>query len=279
MFRFERQWMSDRIGSGPESPGDSAKRVTVDAVRSHFRHQFCGCLPVRGAYVARALVPRHEGEENLDSAAMKIGDHLLDPCDAPRQGTNHVVLVAVVNANIRIHRPDEHGVNATVTLLQIVQVSINGVMSRAGVVEEAVFDHHLRLDETGLRPLEFRSFIFLPGITCPDPCLHPPMGDVLQPSFVIFRRAYFRLARRGLDRIEAIWSGNLISVRRVMSCLGWRPDCKEYKSQKARSDNVFMTIFSNHGTLDRCRSGQNFWRRNLLRVEIAVRLKRFKDKV
>ena len=64
-----------------------------------------------------------------------------------------------------------------------------------------------------------------------------------------------------------------------MSCLGWRPDRKECKSQKARSHNVFMTIFSYHGTLDRYRSVQNLRRTNLLRVEIAVRLKRFKDKV
>src|SRR5580704_2371403 len=63
MLGFERQRMSRCIGRGPECAGNSSKRVAVDAVRSHFSHQFGRHVPVGEAGISRALVPGHERKE------------------------------------------------------------------------------------------------------------------------------------------------------------------------------------------------------------------------
>ena len=58
----------------------------------------------------------------------------------------------VIDADVRIDGPDQDGVDAAVSLLQIVEIAIDGVLAGFGIVEVAVLDHHLRLDEARLRP-------------------------------------------------------------------------------------------------------------------------------
>ena len=226
MLRFEHERMSQRIRSSAECARNAPESVAIDAVCSHVRHEFRGRVPIGGAHVARTLIPSHEREDDFDSAAMKIRNHLLDPSDATGHGANHVVLIAVVDADVRIHWPDQNGIDATVALPQVVQIFIDGVVSRVGVVEVAVLDHHLGLDETGLSPLEFGPLVFLLRIAGANPCLHAPMGDVVQPGFVVVRGAGLLLPRGRLNRREAIRSGNLISIGRVMGGL-CRCACQE----------------------------------------------------
>ena len=83
---------------------------------------------------------------------MKICNHLAHARDSAGHRTNHVVLIAIVDAHIRIGWPDEDGINSSIALHSIVDISIHSVVIANWVVQEAIVNHHLRLDETGLGP-------------------------------------------------------------------------------------------------------------------------------
>ena len=133
------------------------------------------------ALLPRALVPGHVGEQDAHAALVKIRHHLFDPRDAAGHIAEAIELVAVVDADVRVYRPDEHSVDPAVALLQIVKVSIHGVSSRHRIVEVAVLHHHLRLDETALRPLQFGAIILGAGILHSAQALLFPMAQRRQP--------------------------------------------------------------------------------------------------
>ena len=83
---------------------------------------------------------------------MKVRDHLSNSNDSSRHAVDHVDLVPIVDAQVGVRRPNQDRVDASIPLLQIIQVPVHGVFSGDGVKEKAVLHHHLRLDEAGLRP-------------------------------------------------------------------------------------------------------------------------------
>src|ERR1022692_1181534 len=85
---------------------------------------------------------------------MKITDHLAETIETAGHGAQHIVLIAVVYADVGVRVPDENGVNASVTLLQVVKITVHSVAVSYRIVESAIFHHHLGLNETGLRPLQ-----------------------------------------------------------------------------------------------------------------------------
>ena len=123
--------------------------------------------------------------------------------------TGHVVeqveLVAVVDANVRINRPDEHRIDAAVALVEIVQIAVDGVARANRIVEVAVLDHHLRLDKTALRPLQFRAIVFGAVVADAGEALGPPLFDVGQPG-------------REIGRVRG--AGDLVALRGVAAVLG-----------------------------------------------------------
>ena len=60
---------------------------------------------------------------------MESFNHLPQGGDAAGQVARQVPLVAVVDAYIRIDGPDQHAVDAAVALVEIVQVTIDCVLS------------------------------------------------------------------------------------------------------------------------------------------------------
>src|SRR6202789_4739134 len=90
---------------------------------------------------------------------MEVVDHFADALDAPRHGADHVMLVAVIDTHVGISRPDEHRVDASVTLIEIIEVAVHRVLARLWIIEVAILHHHLRLYETGLRPGKLRHRI------------------------------------------------------------------------------------------------------------------------
>ena len=84
---------------------------------------------------------------------MKIGDHLADARDSARQGANQVMLIAIIDAQIGVGRPDQNCIDSAIALQRVVNIAIYGVAVSRRIVEKTIFDHHLRLNETGLRPL------------------------------------------------------------------------------------------------------------------------------
>ena len=78
---------------------------------------------------------------------MEVGDHLFQAGGPARHITQQVILVAVVDSDVGIGVPDQDGVDSAVALPKVVKVTVHGVSARRRVVEVAVLDHHLRLDE------------------------------------------------------------------------------------------------------------------------------------
>ena len=85
---------------------------------------------------------------------MEVRNHLLHAGDAARHAANQVVLIAIVDSHVWICRPDQDGIDSAVPLFEIVEVTIDGVLAGDRIVEVAILNHHLRLHETGLRPLQ-----------------------------------------------------------------------------------------------------------------------------
>jgi len=85
---------------------------------------------------------------------MKIGNHLPHARYTSGHAANHVMLVPVIDAHIRIRRPDQHRINAAISLFEIVEISIHRIFVGYRIVKIAVFHHHLWLNKTGLGPLE-----------------------------------------------------------------------------------------------------------------------------
>jgi len=98
-----------------------------------------------------------------------------------KHASNHVVLIAIIDAQVRIGRSDENRINTAIALLQIVQVSVYRVLARGWVIEIVVLDHHPGLDETRLCPLQGGQIV--PGSVVADPntTFRPPVGDVGEP--------------------------------------------------------------------------------------------------
>src|ERR1041385_177588 len=54
---------------------------------------------------------------------------------------HHVVLIAIIDTDVGINRPNEHRINSAVTSLQVVQIFVDGITPCLRVVEVAVLAH------------------------------------------------------------------------------------------------------------------------------------------
>ena len=117
---------------------------------------------------------------------MEIGDHLPHAGDASRHAADQVVLVAVIDAHVRIGGPDQHRVDSAIALLQIIEIAIDGVLVRDRIVEIAVLHHHLRLNEAGLRPLQRGQVITRAVVADANAAFIAPVVNIGQPGVVVF---------------------------------------------------------------------------------------------
>ena len=88
---------------------------------------------------------------------MKVANHLPHSGHSARHAADQIVLVAVIDAHVRIGRPDQHRVDSAVALFQIIEIAIDGVLARDRIVEVAVLNHHLRLNEAGSESTRTRA--------------------------------------------------------------------------------------------------------------------------
>ena len=163
----------------------AAVRVAVDAVRADRRDELGHQLPVGLAVRPRAVVPGHRRQEHLDAAPMEIGDRAAQPGEAARQIVREVELVAIVDADVRVDVPEQHAVDAAVAALQIVEVTLHGVAARDRIVEVAVLDHHQRVHEIALRPLQPRVAIQRVVVAEPDQVLVAPLAQAADPVVAV----------------------------------------------------------------------------------------------
>src|SRR5580704_2396814 len=105
---------------------------------------------------------------------MEVIHHFAHTWGAARQGTNQVVLIAVINPHVRIGGPDEDRIDATNSVLQIVKVAIDRVFAGYRIIKISLLDHHLRLHEGRAGPLESRQSVSLGAVAYADLALCTP---------------------------------------------------------------------------------------------------------
>ncbi len=177
--------MADVVGCLAELAADAVHRIAVDSVGADGLHVTRGRDAQRHVLRSRAHVPWHNREEHANVPAVEIGDHLAQPRQAAGHVVQQVMLIAIVDADVRIDRPDEHGINAAIAGLQVVEIAIDRVFARHGVVEVPLFDHNLGLDEATLRPGQFAPAVLGTVVTNLCPTLLPPRVHGAEPRRVV----------------------------------------------------------------------------------------------
>ena len=181
-FGFEGEGVAGGIGGGAEGEGEGFHGVAVDAVGAGFGEFTGEGGPVGLGGGAGAAVPGHGGEEDADAAAVEVGDHLANGGEAAGEVAEVVELAAVVDADVGVGVPDEDAVDAAVAFVEIVEVAVDGVATGGGVVEVAVLDHHLGLDEGALGPGEFGAAVLGVVKADADAAFGAPVAGVGEPG-------------------------------------------------------------------------------------------------
>ena len=130
------------------------------------------------------------GKRTRTPRLMEIADHLADAGRAAGQVAQQVVLVAIVDADVRVNRPKQDGVDSAVAFVEVIEIAIDRVLAGDRVVEIAVFDHALRLDIRPLCPAKLGAAVL--GIVVFD-----PLAGRLPPGLHTFEP---RIAARGITR-------------------------------------------------------------------------------
>src|SRR5579872_7433687 len=101
------------------------------------------------------------------------------------------MLVAVVDPHVGISWPDQHRIDAAEALLQVIEIAVDSVFACDRIVEVAILDHHLRLNEARLGPLQRWHVVARTTVSDPDEPLITPMCDISKPAFLVFGGAGF----------------------------------------------------------------------------------------
>src|ERR1039458_3853224 len=168
---------------------------------------------------------------------MEVCDHLFHAGDPSRHGTDHIELVSVVDAHVRIRRPNQYRVNSSVARMQIVEIAIDRVLPGNRIIEITILNHHLRLNEAALSPLKGRNLVASAFLSVSDSSSRPPVCDVVQPGLMGFAGA---LAVTGIPLIfrrVTRWGGDhwllpdaLGNVLRVLGSYG----CHEIRGREKK---------------------------------------------
>src|SRR6266550_5026796 len=159
-LRLQRERMPNRVGSQRESNRNALKRIKVDPIRIDIFKELRKSNPSRRSLFSRACVPRNEREENLDSVAVKLLNHLTNRGNAAREIAQQIELIAIINAEVGIDVPNQDGIDRTNATFRVVQKTVHRVFARFGVIKGAIPDEHLDLGENLLGPGEFRPLVF-----------------------------------------------------------------------------------------------------------------------
>src|SRR5208337_1131680 len=122
--------------------------------------------------------------------------------------------------------PNQNRVNPAVALLEVVQITVYCIFAGDGIVEVPLLDHHLRLNEAGLRPLQLRPPILGAVVTHANQALASPVADVVEPRLkglsrvLDFATAVTTLARGNFGLVRA---GDLLALRGELSILCKNP--------------------------------------------------------
>src|SRR5438874_13487029 len=122
--------MTRGIRSQSKLNGDALKRIKVDPIRIDIFKELRKSNPSRRSLFSRACVPRNEREENLDSVAVKLLNHLTNRANAAREIAQQIELIAIINAEAGIDVPNQDGIDRTNAVLCVVQKAVHRCVRR-----------------------------------------------------------------------------------------------------------------------------------------------------
>ena len=244
-FRLKRQRMPNLLRTQREAQRHAVLCVAVHAVRVNLLHQRRNRVGPRLVGLVRALVPHHHREEHADASTVKVGDHLADALDTPRHRRNHFKLIPVVDPHVGVGSPNQHRIDPAIAFFQVVEIAIDGIAPSGWVVEIAILNHHLRLDEAGLGPFQGRELVARGVVGDADTAFRAPVLDVAEPALMRKGQA----ARRqhifpGVMQVQTIGRGDLLAARTVLSVLRGGGEhnghCESYKEGCAEHAGGFL---------------------------------------
>ena len=112
---------------------------------------------------------------------MERVDRVTQSVEAAGQVVGEIDLVAVVDADVRIDVPEQHAVDAAEARVEVVEIAVDGVLGALDVVEIAVLDHRLHVDEVALRPREFGPSIGRVVVADAHEVFLAPLAQTLDP--------------------------------------------------------------------------------------------------
>src|SRR5947209_9691563 len=180
-LRLECEGMTRGVRSQSELNGNALKRIKVDPIRIDIFKELRKSNPSRRSIFSRSCVPRNEREENLDSVAVKLLNHLMNRGNAAREIAQQIELIAVVNAEVGIDVPNQDGIDRTNATFRVVQKTVHRVFACFGVVKRAIPDERLDLGENLLGPGEFRPLVFGIIVVETDQLAGTPRFKALEP--------------------------------------------------------------------------------------------------
>mmetsp|Transcript_15537 Transcript_15537/g.31695 ORF Transcript_15537/g.31695 Transcript_15537/m.31695 type:complete len:212 (-) Transcript_15537:307-942(-) len=131
----------------PVAGVDTIHRVAVEAVSTHSLNELNESFKVSLATGGGSLIPGIEREEHLDVGFVEIANQLFQAFESSGQAGVHVVLVAIIDANVWVSRPYQHTVHSAVPRRDVLKELVHRVLIRFPVVQELVVHHDLRLHE------------------------------------------------------------------------------------------------------------------------------------
>ena len=102
-----------------------------------------------------------------------------------RKIAQHIKLISIVNAKVRIYMPDKNGIDRTDAALSFREEPVNGVLPRLRIVKAAIPDKQLHLREDALRPLQIRAIILSAVEAKKGAAFAPPCFQSLQPTVLL----------------------------------------------------------------------------------------------
>ncbi len=208
--------MTNLLSGGRERQRHAVLGIAVHPVSANIGHQARKRLRPRSARITRAVVPHHEGKQHAHASGVEVGDHAPDPLEPAGHAEQHVDLIASVDAHIGVGWPNQHGIDAAISLLEVVQEAVDRVAPRRGVVEIAVLHHYLRLYVRALCP--FQAGVVVAGDVQPhaNATLGAPRPDIGEPRAVGSVIAFLPAVRqrREVQALRTVDHGLLESRKR-----------------------------------------------------------------
>src|SRR5437016_1284815 len=137
-LRLQRERMPNCVGSQPELDRNALERVEIYPIRIDIFEELRKSNPSRRSLFSRACVPGNEREENLDSVAVKLLNHLTNRGNAAREIAQQIELIAIINAEVGIDVPNQDGIDRTNATFRVVEKTVHRVVACFRAVKRAI---------------------------------------------------------------------------------------------------------------------------------------------